>query len=89
MSAPIRPQDTAEERLTKLLPADVTAAFLSANAGLVAFFGEPGAAGPVFWTFVAIVAICPPLFLVCDEGYEHSAHHLPVPELRSLRDIDR
>lgn len=62
MSAPIRPQDTAEERLTKLLPADVTAAFLSAKAGLVAFFGDPNAAGPVFWTFLVILAICPVYF---------------------------
>lgn len=60
MSAPIRAQDTAQERLSKLLPADVTAAFLSAKAGIVTFIKEPiPQASPVFWTFIAILLISP------------------------------
>lgn len=49
---------TTQDKITKLLPADVTAAFLSAKTGIVALYGE-NAAGYVFWTFVAILAICP------------------------------
>lgn len=59
MSAPIRTNDNSFERVTKLLPADVTAAFLSAKAGLVSFIGNPEAAGPIFWTFLTILALCP------------------------------
>jgi hypothetical protein len=58
MAGPIRADDTAQDRITKLLPADVTAAFLSAKTALVALFGEH-AATYVFWTFVAILVICP------------------------------
>jgi hypothetical protein len=61
MSGPIRKDDTVEERMSKLLPADVTAAFLSAKAGLVTAYGD-GGYGYVFWTFVAILAICPLYF---------------------------
>jgi len=61
MAGPIRTDDTPQDRIAKLLPADVTAAFLSAKAGLVALSGE--AAAPfVFWTFIAILAICPLYF---------------------------
>jgi hypothetical protein len=59
MASPIKPDDSSEERITKLLPADVTAAFLSAKAALVAFFGTPDDAPPVFWTFVTILVLCP------------------------------
>jgi hypothetical protein len=58
MAGPIRADDTAQDRITKLLPADVTAAFLSAKTALVSLFGEH-AATYVFWTFVAILVICP------------------------------
>lgn len=58
MAAAIRTHDTAQERISKLLPADVTAAFLSAKAGLVDIFGE-NASGYVFWTFVSILIVCP------------------------------
>ncbi len=59
MSAPIRTQDSAEDQLSKLLPADVTAAFLSAKAALIAAMGEPTVDYYVLWTFIAILAICP------------------------------
>jgi hypothetical protein len=52
-------QDGAPTRLAKLLPADLTAAFLSAKAGLIAALGEPNGDGPIFWTFVGILAISP------------------------------
>jgi hypothetical protein len=58
MAGPIRADDTAQDRITKLLPADVTAAFLSAKTALVALFAEYSATY-VFWTFVAILVICP------------------------------
>lgn len=59
MPAPIRTHDSPEDQLSKLLPADVTAAFLSAKAALLAASGEPGADMYIFWTFIAILAICP------------------------------
>jgi hypothetical protein len=49
----------APARLAKLLPADLTAAFLSAKAGLIASMGEPNADQPIFWTFVGILLISP------------------------------
>jgi hypothetical protein len=51
--------DVAPERLAKLLPADLTAAFLSAKAGLLAALGDPTAGGAVFWTFVGILLVSP------------------------------
>jgi hypothetical protein len=60
MSAPIRAQDSTQDRLSKLLPADITAAFLSAKAGILALVSNPAdTAAPVFWTFIAILAISP------------------------------
>jgi hypothetical protein len=60
MSAPIKAQDSVPERLSKLLPADITAAFLSAKAGIVTYIKDPiPQSGPVFWTFVAILFIAP------------------------------
>ena len=60
MSAPIRAQDSTQERLSKLLPADITAAFLSAKAGILALVSNPAdTAAPVFWTFIAILVISP------------------------------
>lgn len=52
-------QEAAPAKLAKLLPADLTAAFLSAKAGLIMAMGEPDADGPIFWTFVGILAISP------------------------------
>jgi hypothetical protein len=46
-------------RFSKLLPADLTAGFLSAKAGLLAALGEPAADVPIFWTFVGILLLSP------------------------------
>jgi hypothetical protein len=56
--------DSLSDRLGKLLPGDVTAAFLSAKAALIAVNGEEiaGRDGYVFWTFVAIAVLCPVYF---------------------------
>lgn len=51
-------RDTPQDRLAKLLPGDVTAAFLSSKAALVAVAGE-NSAPYVFWTFVMILMLCP------------------------------
>jgi hypothetical protein len=59
MAAPINPNDTPAERVSKLLPADITAAFLSAKAGLIATFKEPAADQYIFWTFVVILLLSP------------------------------
>ena len=59
MASPIRPDDTGLDRVTKLLPADVTAAFISAREGLAAFYGTSDRAKPIVWTFVAILVLCP------------------------------
>jgi hypothetical protein len=59
LPAPIRTNDSPEDQLSKLLPADVTAAFLSAKAALLAALGEPGADMYIFWTFVGILVLCP------------------------------
>lgn len=45
--------------LAKLLPADLTAAFLSAKAGLLTALGDPAGNAPVFWTFIGILLISP------------------------------
>jgi hypothetical protein len=46
-------------RVAKLLPADLTAAFLSAKAGLETSLKETNAHGPIFWTFIALLAVSP------------------------------
>ena len=51
--------DSPAVKFAKLLPADLTAAFLSAKAGLIAALGETEAAGSVFWTFVGILILSP------------------------------
>lgn len=63
MSAPIKTSDTPKDRLTKLLPADITAAFLSCTSAIGAFFStDAESAGPIFWTFIAILIISPLYF---------------------------
>ena len=54
-------KDTPQDRIAKLLPGDVTAAFLSAKAALVSVAKED-AAVYVFWTFIAILILCPIYF---------------------------
>lgn len=51
--------DSAATRVAKLLPADLTAAFLSAKAGLEAAMNQTGSQGPVFWTFIGMLAVSP------------------------------
>lgn len=51
--------DAPATKFAKLLPADLTAAFLSAKAGLIASLGETEAAGSIFWTFVGILILSP------------------------------
>lgn len=63
MSAPIKSDDSAMERVTKLLPADITAAFLSAKEAIAAFYGDPlDRAAPIFWTFIVILLLSVPYF---------------------------
>jgi hypothetical protein len=52
-------QESPATKFAKLLPADLTAAFLSAKAGLIASLNETQAAGPIFWTFVGILVLSP------------------------------
>lgn len=53
--------DTPQDRLAKLLPGDVTAAFLSSKVALVAV-GTDNVATYVFWTFITILCLCPVYF---------------------------
>lgn len=46
-------------QFSKLLPADLTAAFLSAKAGLITALGEPDADAAIFWTFAGILILSP------------------------------
>jgi hypothetical protein len=50
--------DNSQDRLAKLLPGDVTAAFLSAKAALIASAHE-AAAPYVVYTFLGILVLCP------------------------------
>jgi hypothetical protein len=54
--------ESTRPEVSKLLPADLTAAFLSAKAGLLTALGDPNADGPIFWTFVGILALSPVYF---------------------------
>jgi hypothetical protein len=54
--------ESSRPEVSKLLPADLTAAFLSAKAGLLTALGDPDADGPIFWTFVGILALSPLYF---------------------------
>jgi hypothetical protein len=51
--------ESSATRVAKLLPADLTAAFLSAKAGLEAAMNQTESQSPVFWTFVAMLAVSP------------------------------
>lgn len=58
VSAPIKSDDSALDRVTKLLPADITAAFLSAKQALAAFYSDPyERAEPIVLTVVAIFVL--------------------------------
>ena len=62
VAAPISTSDSVTDRVSKLLPADITAAFLSAKASLLAGMGEPNADAAIFWTFITILLIAPLYF---------------------------
>jgi hypothetical protein len=62
MAAPIRSEDSPQEKISKLLPADITAAFLSAKAGLIAGAGGERASSYIFWTFISILILSPAYF---------------------------
>jgi hypothetical protein len=68
VAAAIRTNDTPADQLSKLLPADITAAFLSIKAALLTALGEPGADGYIFWTLIAILIICPFYFWFVTEA---------------------
>ena len=54
--------DNPQDRLAKLLPGDVTAAFLSAKAALVASAPAEDATRYIVYTFVVIILLCPLYF---------------------------
>lgn len=58
MAGPIKKEDSNQDKIAKLLPADITAAFLSAKASLTTAYGD-NASGYVFWTFGAMLILCP------------------------------
>lgn len=58
MAAPIQKDDSNQDKIAKLLPADLTAAFLSAKASLTTAYGDT-ANGSVFWTCIAVLLLCP------------------------------
>ena len=63
MSAPIKAGDSSVERISKLLPADITAAFLSVRQALVEYYHDPlDQAAPIFWMFVVILVLAIPYF---------------------------
>jgi hypothetical protein len=62
MASPIQANDNSLDRFSKLLPADVTAAFISTKAALVAAVPAETQSGPIFWSFVLILLLCPPYF---------------------------
>ncbi len=62
MAAPIQSTDTTMDKFTKLLPADVTAAFISTKAALGAAAPGGNSNAPIFWTFLVILCLCPLYF---------------------------
>jgi len=70
MAAPIRKEDSSQEKIAKLLPADITAAFLSAKASLDTAYGD-NANGYVFWTCILLLALCPFYFWFVNKIRSH------------------
>lgn len=62
MAAAIQPSDGTLDKFSKLLPADVTAAFISTKSALVAAYHGTDANLPVVLTFSAVLALCPLYF---------------------------
>ena len=59
MAAQILPTDGTLDKFSKLLPADVTAAFISTKSALVAANSGTNANLPVVLTFIAVLCLCP------------------------------
>ena len=59
MAAQIQPSDGTLDKFSKLLPADVTAAFISTKSALVAANSGTSANLPVVLTFAALLCLCP------------------------------
>ena len=64
MSSGIKATDSPTEKFAKILPADVTAAFLSIKAGLEAALGQGDDAHAIVYSFVAILVVCPFYFAI-------------------------
>jgi hypothetical protein len=62
MASPIQANDNSLDRFSKLLPADVTAAFISTKAALVTAVPAETQYWAVFFSFVFILLMCPPYF---------------------------
>lgn len=59
MPAPIQSSDTGLDRFSKMLPADVTAAFISTKAALSSAFDADQEHAPVVISFLIILVLCP------------------------------
>ncbi len=62
MASPIQADDNSLDRFSKLLPADVTAAFISTKAALVTAVPAETQYWAVFFSFVFILVMCSPYF---------------------------
>jgi len=59
MSSGIKTTDTNVDRFAKILPADVTAAFLSIRTGIAAIGQGEAYTNGIIYSFVAILLLCP------------------------------
>ena len=59
MPAPIQSNDSGLDRFSKMLPADVTAAFISVKAALLTSFNAELQHYPVVISFLVILVLCP------------------------------
>jgi phage-related protein len=64
MSSGIKSTDTTVDKFAKILPADVTAAFLSIRAGIEAIGTGPAYTDAIIYSFIAILAVCPFYFRI-------------------------
>jgi len=64
VSSGIKESDTAVDRFAKVLPADVTAAFMSIRAGLNAIGESDTITKSLIFSFLAILLVCPFYFRI-------------------------
>jgi hypothetical protein len=62
MASPIQASDSSLDRFSKMLPADVTAAFISTKAALVTAMPGETQYYPIIGSFVLILLLCPLYF---------------------------